>query len=138
MYIDSNTIGAFYPHGNLELRFSVADGTTFIQDPHTGNYQTPTTTLDYLVAAQLTQPSSQDTEPGPTRSSYQVTGRLLSPMRLDPRIVNESEAIAYYKQQVHGRFTVRLNLEDYHNEEVLNTIRGSISGVLTLDGGIGT
>lgn len=125
-------IRKFAPWGNAQLRFRVS-GSTLVADPNTGNLTPEDEILDYLAALDIKEPKWTP-EKGSDNSVYTVTGRLLYPSILDPRIANGAQAEAMI-QGNYGRMELILNLSV--DEAHRLAIRQAISGKFRVIGGSG-
>lgn len=130
MAINPATIAAYAPWGNAELAFKVetAAGTV---DPETGNYAAQTITLEYLAALMLQRPDWR-AAPGSDQTTYGVTGRLLSPSTLDPRITNGSQAVARINGVI-GRLELIFDLQ--MDQPARPDLRQVIQGTFRVTGG---
>ena len=130
MAILSLTIANFAPLGNAQLAFEVGTG-YMTSDPATGNPAEATETVEYLAALTLTSPNWQ-AQGGVDATTYSCTGRLLSPVVLDPRITNGSQAEAVINGY-RGRFELTFDLA--MNPSSYRDLRQSISGTFRVIGG---
>lgn len=124
MAIAKAKIASYAPWGNAQLTFTVSTGFTSI-DATTGNTVQATETLEYLAALTM-QPPSWSGKPGADETTYACRGRLLSPVVLDPRITNGSQAQATVNG-IHGRFELvfDLSMPFRHYSEVRQSIQGT-------------
>ncbi len=130
MAISDATIASYAPWGNAQLAFEVG-GPIFSTDPNTGNAVQFTETVEYLAALKLEAPAWSG-QPGADNSSYSCSGRLLSPVRLDPRITNGSQAEAIINGY-RGRFELVFDLD--MDRGAYQDIRQSIQGTFRVIGG---
>lgn len=131
MTIPATTIANYAPWGNAQLAFEVSTGVPTV-DPNTGNTVFGKIVLEYLAALTLQSPNWQP-QAGVDNTSYGCVGRLLSPNKLDPRIVNGSQAEAIING-TRGRFelVLGLNMDSF----AYTDIRQQIEGVFRLVGGV--
>jgi hypothetical protein len=124
MPISSDIVAAFAPFGNAILAFEVPNG-VLRTDPKTGNQLADTEIIEYLVAFKIDRPNYTP-ESGIDNTTYNCTGRLLYPSKLDSRIANGSQADAIINKQV-GRFELVFDLStDYfHAATVKRIIQGT-------------
>ena len=130
MTIPASTIARFAPHGNAVLAFEVS-GPSLTIDEATGNTIVSTEVVEYLAALKLQAPQWQGA-PGSDTTTYQATGRLLSPAVLDTRITNGSQA----KAQINGysgRFELVFDLAMDHG--AYRDLRQQITGIFRVVGG---
>ena len=132
MAIDPELIKAYAPHGNATLSFRVG-ARVATTDPDTGNLIETPEILEYLATLSPKGPAWDGSQGGADTSKYTVTGRLLSPTSLDPRITNGSQADCNLNG-IRGRLelTFDLGMDAYHRA----SIRQSIQGTFTVIGGI--
>lgn len=130
MSINPETIAAYAPWGNAELLFSV-ETTSATQDPTTGNYIAGHITLEYLAALTIQKPEWKSS-PGTDQTTYNVSGRLLSPSLLDPRITNGSQAVAKVNGLL-GRFELIFDLS--MDLQARPDLRQMIQGMFRVTGG---
>lgn len=124
MAIPAATVASYAPWGNAQLSFEVGTGFA-TTDPATGNAVQATEVLEYLAALSLQAPSWKP-ESGIDSTVYSCRGRLLSPVLLDPRITNGSQAdcvINGYR----GRFELIFDLAmaRAHRRDLRQTIEGT-------------
>lgn len=124
MPIPSSIIAAFAPFGNGQLAFEVPLK-TLKTDPDTGNILAETEIVEYLVAFKIDRPNYTP-ESGIDNTTYNCSGRLLYPSKLDPRIGNGSEADAILNNQP-GRFELVFDLstDAFHAASVNRIIQGT-------------
>lgn len=130
MAINPELIAAYAPWGNAELAFEVATSQASL-DPTTGNYIFGKTTLEYLAALTIQRPDWKSA-PGSEQTLYTVSGRLLSPSTLDPRIANGSQAIARINGLL-GRFELVFDLA--MNQAARIDLRQIVQGTFRVTGG---
>lgn len=130
MTIPAATIAAYAPIGNATLAFEVPTGAV-TTDPTTGNATTATELVEYLAVLQPAQPFWQ-AQAGADNTAYSVSGRLLSPAVLDPRITNGSLAEANING-LRGRFELAFTLS--MNRGAYGDLRQPISGTFRVVGG---
>jgi hypothetical protein len=130
MTINPELIAAYAPWGNAELAFEVATSQATL-DKTTGNYIFGTTTLEYLAALTIHMPDWKSA-PGSEQTLYPISGRLLSPSTLDPRIVNGSQAVARINGLL-GRFELVFDLA--MNQAARVDLRQMIQGTFRVTGG---
>jgi len=130
MAINPELIAAYAPWGNAELAFEVATSQASL-DSTTGNYIFGKTTLEYLAALNIQRPDWKSA-PGSEQTLYFVSGRLLSPSTLDPRITNGSQAIARINGLL-GRFELVFDLA--MNQAARVDLRQMIQGTFRVTGG---
>jgi len=130
MSIAPALISAFAPWGNTELIFKVPN-TTLSVDQATGNYTYGEITIEYLAYLKIQQPNWK-TSSGTDQTTYNVSGRLLSPSTLDPRIVNGSQALATHNG-VKGRFELVIDLSMPAASSP--DLKQPISGIFRVTGG---
>jgi hypothetical protein len=130
MTINPEIIAAYAPWGNAELAFEVATSQATL-DAATGNYIFSQTTLNYLAALSI-QPPNWRSASGADQTLYTVTGRLLSPSTLDPRISNGSQAVARINGLV-GRFELVFDLN--MDQAARIDLRQMIQGTFRVTGG---
>jgi hypothetical protein len=128
MAVNPATIAAYAPHGNAELAFKVETSTGSI-NPSTGNYVAQTVELEYLATLTLQRPDWR-AAPGADQATYGVTGRLLSPSTLDPRITNGSQAVARINGVI-GRLELIFDMD----QPVCPDLRQVIQGTFRVTGG---
>lgn len=129
--IPPHIISAFDPWGNALLTFSVGrQGATEV-DPDTGNVVPYFEELQYLATLKLEGPVGDRTT-GASSQEYRATGRLLHPSVFDPRISDDSIAVAEV-EGVKGRFELHYDLttDRYARADV----RQVITGVFRVAGG---
>jgi hypothetical protein len=124
MAISATTIANYAPWGNAQLAFEVG-GTQISVDPATGNTIQTSETVEYLAALNLEAPSWNG-QSGADNSSYNCSGRLLNPARLDTRITNGSQAEAVINGY-HGRFELvfELNMDNAAYQDIRQSIQGT-------------
>jgi len=130
MAVNPETIAAYHPWGNAELAFKVETDSGSI-DSTTGNYVANTITLEYLAALMLQRPDWK-AAPGADQTTYGVTGRLLSPSTLDPRITNGSQAVARINGVI-GRLELVFDLQ--MDQPARPDLRQVIQGTFRVPGG---
>lgn len=133
MSIPAATIAQYAPHGNAQLTFTL-NSTTYTTDPSTGNTITElgqTETVDYLAAIQLQRPNWKG-ESGVNNTAYACEGRLLTPVKLDPRITNGTQADAIINGY-RGRFEMVFDLTMDGNH--YSALRQLIQGTFRVIGG---
>lgn len=124
MPISSAIVAAFAPFGNALLSFEVPNG-VLRTDPKNGNLIADTEIIEYLAAFKIDRPNYTP-EGGIDNTTYNCTGRLLYPSKLDPRIANGSQADAVINTQV-GRFELVFDLstDAFHAATVKRIIQGT-------------
>jgi hypothetical protein len=130
MAINPELIAAYAPWGNAQLAFEVATSQVTL-DQTTGNYIFGKTTLEYLAAVTIQRPDWKSS-PGSDQALYAVSGRLLSPSTLDPRITNGSQAVATINGLV-GRFELVFDLN--MDQAARIDIRQMVQGTFRVTGG---
>ena len=128
--INPQTIAAYAPWGNAELAFEVATSQA-TQDAATGNLIFGKTTLEYLAALTIQKPDWKSA-PGSEQTLYPVSGRLLSPSTLDPRITNGFQAVARINGLI-GRFELVFDLN--MDQAARIDLRQIIQGTFRVTGG---
>lgn len=130
MAISNASLAAYAPWGNAQLAFELPTSTTSV-DPATGNITPTTEVVEYLAALSPAPPSWQGAA-GADTTTYTVTGRLLKPAVLDPRITNGSQADAWING-TRGRLelTFDLAMDAAHRRD----LRQSITGTFRVVGG---
>lgn len=127
MTISAETIAQYAPHGNAHLKF-VLKMSAYQEDPTTGNIITDVKNqevVEYLAAMNLQRPNWQG-QSGVDNTTYSVSGRLLSPATLDPRITNGSQADATINGYS-GRFELifDLSMDKGHYTDLRQTVEGT-------------
>ena len=127
MTISAETIAQYAPHGNAQLKF-VLKMSAYQEDPTTGNIITDVKNqevVEYLAAMNLQRPNWQG-QSGVDDTTYSVSGRLLSPATLDPRITNGSQADATINGY-NGRFELifDLSMDKGHYTDLRQTVEGT-------------
>jgi hypothetical protein len=124
MPIAPATIARYAPWGNAELAFAVGGSATTV-DQTTGNVVQTPEVVEYLAALTLQAPNWRP-EAGTDSTTYACKGRLLSPVTLDPRITNGSQAEATINGY-RGRFELVFNLsmDAYHRRDLRQEIEGT-------------
>jgi hypothetical protein len=132
MPVAASTIAAYAPWGNAELAFQVGTGTV-APDSETGNVTQLTESVSYLASLNIEGPAWEG-KPGADTTTYRVTGRLLSPAILDPRITNGAQAEARING-MRGRLELVFDLamDAAHRRD----LRQSIQGTFRVTGGPG-
>jgi len=130
MAINPTLISAYAPWGNAQLAFTVETATA-TQDPATGNYIAGTTTLEYLAALTIQKPDWRSS-PGSDQTTYNISGRLLSPNTLDPRITNGSQAVATVNG-LNGRLELIFDLN--MDQAARIDLRQMVQGIFRVTGG---
>ena len=130
MSINPELIAAYAPWGNAELAFEVATSQATL-DAATGNYIFGKTTLQYLAALTIQRPDWKSAS-GTDQTLYSVSGRLLSPSTLDPRITNGSQAVARINGLI-GRFELIFDLN--MDQAARIDLRQIIQGTFRVTGG---
>lgn len=130
MAINPELIAAYAPWGNAQLAFEVATSKATL-DQTTGNYIFGQTTLEYLAAVTIQRPDWKSS-PGSDQALYAVSGRLLSPSTLDPRITNGSQAVATINGLI-GRFELIFDLN--MDQAARIDIRQMVQGTFRVTGG---
>lgn len=125
MPIAAAIIADYAPWGNAELAFEVPTNGVLTTDPTTGNPVQQTVVLEYLAAIRL-QPPAWNAQSGVDNTSYSCQGRLLTPVTLDPRITNGSQALATINGY-RGRFELVMDLamDAYHRPSLRQSIQGT-------------
>jgi hypothetical protein len=130
MAISGAIVAKYAPWGNAQLAFELGNGFA-ITDPATGNAVQTTEVVEYLAALSLQAPAWKP-EAGVDNTTYSCKGRLLSPVTLDPRITNGSQAncvINGYR----GRFELVFDLTMDLNFR--RDLRQQIEGIFRVVGG---
>lgn len=124
MPVAASTIAAYAPWGNAELTFRVSAGQAAL-DPETGNVTQLTESFSYLAALNIEGPAWEG-KPGADTTTYRVTGRLLSPATLDPRITNGAQAEALING-MRGRLELIFDLamDAAHRRDLRQPIQGT-------------
>lgn len=127
MTISAETIAQYAPHGNAQLKF-VLKMSAYQEDPTTGNIVTDVKNqevVEYLAAMNLQRPNWKG-QSGVDDTTYSVSGRLLSPATLDPRITNGSQADATINGY-NGRFELifDLSMDKGHYTDLRQTVEGT-------------
>ena len=135
MTISTADIANYAPHGNAVLTFNLAFG-AYAVDPETGNTVTPRKNherIEYLAHINLQRPQWTG-QTGVDQTVYLCTGRLLTPVTLDSRITNGSQADAVINGYS-GRFELiwDLSMDKYHYTD----LRQQIDGTFRVIGGAG-
>lgn len=130
MAISASTLANYAPWGNAQLAFTVG-GSTATTDPATGNLVQATEVLEYLAALTLQSPSWSP-ESGADSTTYSCRGRLLSPVTLDARITNGSQAEAVINGY-RGRFELVFDLA--MDAPAYRDLRQTIQGIFRVVGG---
>jgi hypothetical protein len=117
---------------NATLAFEVA-GAALTVEPETGNQVAATEVINYLATLRLNR-SRWEKQVGVDESTFPCTGRLLSPVTLDPRIVSGSKAAAVINGR-RGRFELQENLDAHMGGIPL--LRQQINGTFRVTGGRG-
>ena len=131
MAVPAATIADFAPWGNAELAFEIPNGAVSV-DPTTGNTVVATETVDYLAHLTM-EPSNWKGQTGADASTYSCRGRLLSPVELDRRITNGSQAVATVNG-ARGRFELVFDLAMVQPHR--SDLRQQIQGVFRVVGGV--
>ena len=130
MSVNPNLIAAYAPWGNAELAFDVETPQASL-DTATGNYIFGKTTLEYLATLNIQRPDWKSA-PGTEQTLYSVSGRLLSPSTLDPRIGNGSQAVARINGLI-GRFELIFDLT--MDQAARIDLRQIVQGTFRVTGG---
>jgi hypothetical protein len=126
----SQTIAAYSPWSNATLTFQVP-GTTLNVNTDTGNYNYNEETVEYIAYLAI-QPPNWKSATGTDQTTYNVSGRLLSPSTLDARITNGSQALATLNG-VEGRFELVFDLSMHAASRP--DLKQPISGIFRVTGG---
>ena len=127
MTITADQIAQYAPHGNAVLAFDLYQQ-AYVTDPATGNTVTEVKNqerVEYLAALNL-QPVQWKGQEGVDMSTYNCTGRLLTPAEFDQRITNGSQAVATVNGY-EGRFELvwPLAMDKGHYTDLRQTVAGT-------------